>query len=42
MTKDKDIVLTPDEVAEAEEALARVEKTLFYRFGRYFGSKLRS
>ena len=40
MTKGKDIVLTPEEVANAKEALLRIEKTLFYCLGRYFGRKL--
>ena len=42
MTTGKDIILTPDDVARAKEALSRIEKTLFYRFGRYIGSKLGS
>jgi hypothetical protein len=42
VTTDKDIVLAPEEVIKAKEALSRIEKTLFYRFGRYIGSKLGS
>ena len=42
VTTGKDIILTPDDVARAKEALSRIEKTLFYRFGRYIGSKLGS
>ena len=42
MTTGKDIILTPEEVARAKEALSRIEKTLFYRLGRYIGSKLGS
>ena len=40
MTTGKDIILTPEEVARAKEALSRIENTLFYRLGRYIGSKL--
>ena len=42
MTTGKDIILTPEEVARAKEALSRIEKNLFYRLGRYLGSKLGS
>ena len=42
MTTDKDIVLAPEEVIKAKEALSRIEKNLFYRLGRYLGSKLGS
>ena len=40
MSKIKDTVLTPEEVANAKEVLIRIEKTLLYRLGRYFGYKL--
>ncbi len=42
MTTDKDVVLAPEEVIKAKEALSRIEKNLFYRLGRYLGSKLGS
>ena len=40
VTKIKDLVLTPEDVVNAKEALIRIEKTLLYRLGRYFGRKL--
>ena len=40
MTKVKDLVLTPEDVANAKEALVKIEKTLLYRLGKYFGRKL--
>ena len=42
MTTDNDIVLTPEEVIKSKEALSRIEKNVFYRLGRYLGSKLGS
>jgi hypothetical protein len=39
VTTDKDIVLTPEEVAQAKEALSRIKKSMFYRLGRYLGNK---
>ncbi len=42
VTTDKDTVLAPEEVIKAKEALSRIEKNLFYRLGRYLGSKLGS
>ena len=42
VTTDKDIVLAPEEVIKAKEALSRIEKNLFYRLGRYLGRKLGS
>ena len=40
VTKIKDLVLTPEDVANAKEALVRIKKTLLYRLGKYFGRKL--
>ena len=40
MTLDKDLVLTPEEVAKAKETITRIEQSVFYRFGRYLGTKL--
>ncbi len=42
MTSDKDIVLTFEEVANAKETITRTGKSVFYRFGRYLGTKLGS
>ena len=42
VTTDKDVVLAPEEVIKAKEALSRIEKNLFYRLGRYLGRKLGS
>jgi len=42
MTSDKDIVLTPEEVAKVKETITRIEKSVFYRLGRYLGTKLGS
>ena len=42
MTTGNDIVLTPKEVTKAKEALSRIEKSMFYRLGRYLESKLGS
>ena len=40
MTSDKDFVLTPEEAAKAKETITSIEKSAFYRLGRYLGTKL--
>ena len=42
VSTDKDIVLTPEEIAQAKEALSRIKESIFYRLGRYLGNKLGS
>ena len=42
MSTDKDIVLTPEEIAQAKEALSRIKESIFYHLGRYLGNKLGS
>ena len=42
MTSDKDIILTPEEVAKAKKTITRIRKSVFYRLGRYRGTKLGS